>query len=171
MKLTTYKAFGVGGGEIAELEVAKENLGGIKWVEGDAIVAAKHLRLPIKRLSKLSLSATTPKKTPLISVSMEAGIGVMGMTLGMMSFFDDSEAVIPVIVVGFREGNIVTQVKTELADGYNAVHVEYRRVRDRKLTKPEMGIWGSPKLSHCATCRNLGSRTSMGLSPTRDFQL
>ncbi|CAA2994434.1 50S ribosomal L3, chloroplastic [Olea europaea subsp. europaea] len=57
---------------------------------------------------------------------MEAGIGVMGTKLGMMSFFNDSGAVVPVTVVGFREGNIVTQVKTELTDGYNAVQVGYR---------------------------------------------
>lgn len=46
---------------------------------------------------------------------------------------------VPVTVVGFRQGNIVTQIKTEATDGYNAVQVGYRRVRDRKLTKPEMG--------------------------------
>lgn len=63
----------------------------------------------------------------------------MGTKLGMMSYFDPSGTVIPVTVVGFREGNIVTQVKTEATDGYNAVQVGYRRVRDRKLTKPELG--------------------------------
>ncbi|KAK4410987.1 50S ribosomal protein L3, chloroplastic [Sesamum angolense] len=80
-----------------------------------------------------------PPRPPLISASMEAGIGVMGTKLGMMSYFDSSGAVIPVTVVGFREGNIVTQVKTEATDGYDAVQVGYRRVRDRKLTKPELG--------------------------------
>ncbi|EYU37387.1 hypothetical protein MIMGU_mgv1a013441mg [Erythranthe guttata] len=70
---------------------------------------------------------------------MEAGIGVMATKLGMMSFFDPSGVVIPVTVVGFREGNIVTQIKTEATDGYDAVQVGYRRIRDRKLTKPEMG--------------------------------
>lgn len=33
----------------------------------------------------------------------------------------------------------MTQVKTESTDGYNAVQVGYERLRDRKLTKPEMG--------------------------------
>ncbi|KAK6120770.1 hypothetical protein DH2020_045486 [Rehmannia glutinosa] len=66
---------------------------------------------------------------------METGIGVMDTKLGMMSFFDSSGAIIPVTVVGFHEGNIVTHVKTEATDGYNAVH----RVRDRKLTKSELG--------------------------------
>lgn len=63
----------------------------------------------------------------------------MATKLGMMSFFEDSGTVVPVTVVGFREGNIITQIKTEATDGYSAVQVGYRRVRDRKLTKPEMG--------------------------------
>ncbi|KAL8155213.1 large ribosomal subunit protein uL3c [Apium graveolens] len=86
---------------------------------------------PIKK----SYRAISPK----ISNSMEAGIGIMGTKLGMMSYFEDDGTVVPVTVVGFREGNIVTQVKTESTDGYNAVQVGYRRVRDKKLTKPEMG--------------------------------
>lgn len=95
--------------------------------------------LPIRRFSSLSLNAASPSKPSRISASMEAGIGVMGTKLGMMSYFDPSGTVIPVTVVGFREGNIVTQVKTEATDGYSAVQVGYRRVRDRKLSKPELG--------------------------------
>lgn len=56
-----------------------------------------------------------------------------------MSYFDTTGQVIPVTIVGFREGNIVTQVKTKATDGYDAVQVGYRRIRDRKLTKPELG--------------------------------
>lgn len=74
-----------------------------------------------------------------VVMSLEAGIGVMGTKLGMMSYFEESGVVVPVTVVGFKEGNIVTQIKTEATDGYNAVQVGYRRLRDRKLTKPEMG--------------------------------
>ncbi|KAK6143102.1 hypothetical protein DH2020_023450 [Rehmannia glutinosa] len=69
---------------------------------------------------------------------MENGIGVMDTKLGMMSFFDSSSAIIPVTVVDFHEGNIVTHVKTEATDGYNVVQVRYWRVRDRKLTKSEL---------------------------------
>ncbi|KAL2892638.1 50S ribosomal protein L3 chloroplastic [Bienertia sinuspersici] len=72
-------------------------------------------------------------------ISVEAGVGVMGTKLGMMSLFQDDGTVVPVTVIGFKEGNIVTQVKTESTDGYNAVQVGYERVRDRKLTKPELG--------------------------------
>lgn len=78
-------------------------------------------------------------QTHIVSMSFDAGIGVMGTKLGMMSYFESDGTVVPVTVVGFREGNIVTQMKTEATDGYDAVQVGYRRVRDRKLTKPELG--------------------------------
>ncbi|CAN4076214.1 unnamed protein product [Withania somnifera] len=97
--------------------------------------------LPILHLPNLKpLSLNISKSiSPSVSASLEAGIGIMATKLGMMSFFEESGTVVPVTVVGFREGNIVTQIKTEATDGYNAVQVGYRRVRDRKLTKPEMG--------------------------------
>lgn len=63
----------------------------------------------------------------------------MGTKMGMMTYFTPEGNAIPVTVIGFHEGNIVTQVKTDATDGYSAVQVGYRRVRDRKLTKPEMG--------------------------------
>ncbi|XP_049410777.1 50S ribosomal protein L3, chloroplastic [Solanum stenotomum] len=96
--------------------------------------------LPSFRLPKHKpLSILRISTSPAISASLEAGVGIMATKLGMMSFFEDSGTVVPVTVVGFREGNIITQIKTEATDGYSAVQVGYRRVRDRKLTKPEMG--------------------------------
>lgn len=89
---------------------------------------------------KKPLIFTTKRTTThIVSMSYEAGIGVMGTKLGMMSYFEPDGTVVPVTVVGFREGNIVTQVKTEATDGYDAVQIGYRRVRDKKLTKPELG--------------------------------
>ncbi|KAJ0633530.1 putative ribosomal protein L3, bacterial/organelle-type [Helianthus annuus] len=81
----------------------------------------------------------TTRKPTSIQMSMEAGVGLMGTKLGMMTFFEPTGKVVPVTVIGFREGNVVTQVKTDETDGYNAVQIGYRRVRDKKLTKPEMG--------------------------------
>ncbi|KAE8678351.1 50S ribosomal protein L3-1 [Hibiscus syriacus] len=75
-------------------------------------------------------------------MSTEAGVGVMGTKLGMMSYFETDGTVVPVTVEGFREGNIVTQVKTSATDDYDVVQVGYRRVRDKKLTKPELGHLG-----------------------------
>ncbi|KAI0498601.1 hypothetical protein KFK09_019491 [Dendrobium nobile] len=59
-----------------------------------------------------------------------------GHEVGMMSYFEPEGTVVPVTVVGFRESNIVTQVKTAATDGYVTVQVGYRRVRNRKLTRP-----------------------------------
>ncbi|GMJ11300.1 plastid ribosomal proteins of the 50S subunit [Hibiscus trionum] len=93
--------------------------------------------------TQFSLSFTQKRSSShIVSMSMEAGVGVMGTKLGMMSFFETDGKVVPVTVVGFREGNIVTQVKTLATDGYDAVQVGYRRVRDKKLTKPELGHLG-----------------------------
>ncbi|XP_022959488.1 50S ribosomal protein L3, chloroplastic-like [Cucurbita moschata] len=105
------------------------------------------LALPLKshRNNNLRFQFPRPRTTRRpndglsVCMSMEAGIGVMATKLGMMSFFEPDGKVVPVTVVGFKEGNIVTQIKTEATDGYSAVQVGYRRVRDRKLTKPEMG--------------------------------
>ncbi|GMN48621.1 hypothetical protein TIFTF001_017793 [Ficus carica] len=90
------------------------------------------------RLRTTALSSAA-KPLAVVAMSMEAGVGVMATKLGMMSFFEANGKVVPVTVVGFKEGNIVTQVKTLATDGYDAVQVGYRRVRDRKLNKPELG--------------------------------
>lgn len=95
--------------------------------------------------TQFSFAFKTTRKRPfshIVSMSMEAGVGVMGTKLGMMSYFETDGTVVPVTVVGFREGNIVTQVKTSATDGYDSVQVGYRRVRDKKLTKPELGHLG-----------------------------
>ncbi|KAJ0967892.1 hypothetical protein J5N97_024809 [Dioscorea zingiberensis] len=89
--------------------------------------------------SSLILGRRKRSGAGVVVMSMEAGIGVMGTKLGMMTYFEPEGTVVPVTVVGFREGNIVTQLKTPDTDGYQAVQVGYRRVRDRKLTKPELG--------------------------------
>lgn len=108
------------------------------------IYGSSHSSLSISRLP-YSLTAQPlqvsrrAKVRGVVVMSMEAGIGVMATKLGMMSFFQPDGEVVPVTVVGFKEGNIVTQIKTEATDGYDSVQVGYRRVRDRKLTKPEMG--------------------------------
>ncbi|KAG6508762.1 50S ribosomal protein L3, chloroplastic-like [Zingiber officinale] len=98
-------------------------------------------RFPFHSFPRSFSTGNLPHRGPrgVTVMSMEAGIGVMGTKLGMMTYFEPDGTVVPVTVVGFREGNIVTQVKSAATDGYDAVQVGYRRVRDRKLTKPEMG--------------------------------
>ncbi|CAA7400183.1 unnamed protein product [Spirodela intermedia] len=102
----------------------------------------QHLRLRRRPLGRGGYDVTggaAPRGASVVSMSLEAGIGVMGTKLGMMTYFEPEGAAVPVTVVGFREGNIVTQVKTTATDGYEAVQLGYRRVRDKKLTKPELG--------------------------------
>ncbi|KAJ4756850.1 hypothetical protein LUZ62_091255 [Rhynchospora pubera] len=127
---------------------------------GVVAIASQGLSLALgARLLQRNRSNPTPTPLPLPSVvrlcssrkgsarrmevlamaSFEAGIGVLGTKLGMMTYIHPEGNVIPVTVVGFREGNVVTQVKTSPTDGYDAVQVGYRRVRDIKLTKPELG--------------------------------
>ncbi|XP_065853512.1 large ribosomal subunit protein uL3c [Euphorbia lathyris] len=84
-------------------------------------------------------SQTNKFRFGIVAMSMDAGVGLMGTKLGMMTYFEPDGTVVPVTVVGFREGNIITQIKTEATDGYDSVQVGYRRVRDKKLTKPELG--------------------------------
>ncbi|PVH65581.1 hypothetical protein PAHAL_1G029200 [Panicum hallii] len=87
-----------------------------------------------------------------VRASYEAGVGVMATKVGMMTYFDPATGKpVPVTVVGFREGNVVTQVKTAATDGYDAVQVGYHGVREDKLTRPELGHLGkagAPPLRH-----------------------
>lgn len=71
--------------------------------------------------------------------SLRAGLGVLGTKAGMMSYFTEDGLCVPATVIALEGGNIVTQVKTEDTDGYNAVQVGYRVVPERKVRKPELG--------------------------------
>lgn len=63
---------------------------------------------------KSTTTCSSSKMKMKSKMSMEAGIGLMATKLGMMSFFEQEGKVVPVTVVGFKEGNIVTQVKTDV---------------------------------------------------------
>ena len=63
---------------------------------------------------------------------------MLGHKVGMTQIFDKSGDVIPVTVLQVGPC-IVTQIKTVLTDGYNAVQVGYDNIAAQKLTKPELG--------------------------------
>ena len=68
----------------------------------------------------------------------------------MLTLYKDGLAV-PATVIALEAGNIVTQIKTEETDGYNAVQVGYQEIKESKLTKPEAGHCknaGAPSLRH-----------------------
>ena len=65
--------------------------------------------------------------------------GIVGKKLGMTRVFDPETGVVTPVTVIEAEPCPVVQVKTEDADGYDAVQIAYDNVPDRKLTKPELG--------------------------------
>jgi len=78
----------------------------------------------------------------MVEARYDAGVGVFGNKAGMTQLFTEDGLCVPVTVIAVQAGNVVTQVKTEDTDGYNAVQVGYSQVKDYRITKPEVG--------HCA---------------------
>ena len=65
-------------------------------------------------------------------------IGLLGNKIGMTQIFDESGNIIPVTILKVGPC-IVTQVKTTLNDGYNAIQVGYGNVSTKSLTQPQLG--------------------------------
>ncbi|MEM1280790.1 MAG: 50S ribosomal protein L3, partial [Cyanobacteria bacterium P01_H01_bin.152] len=65
-------------------------------------------------------------------------VGILGTKLGMTQIFDDEGKAIPVTVIEAGPC-VVTQIKTEQTDGYTAVQIGYGSVKEKALTKPELG--------------------------------
>src|SRR5436853_6937679 len=65
--------------------------------------------------------------------------GILGRKLGMTQIFDnDSGQLTPVTVI--EAGPCpVTYVRTNDADGYEAVQLAFEEVKDRKISRPERG--------------------------------
>merc|ERR1719235_1385278 len=63
----------------------------------------------------------------------------MGTKAGMSSWFEHTGDVVPCTIIGFEEGNIVTQVKTQHNDGYNSVQIAYKPSKVKNMTKPTIG--------------------------------
>ena len=64
--------------------------------------------------------------------------GILGTKLGMTQVFDKSNRIVPVTVV--KAGPcVVTQVRTDEKDGYQAVQLAFGAIDPRKVNKPETG--------------------------------
>jgi large subunit ribosomal protein L3 len=64
--------------------------------------------------------------------------GLLGNKIGMTQIFDESGNIIPVTILKVGPC-LVTQVKTILKDGYNAIQIGYGNVSSKSLTQPELG--------------------------------
>ena len=65
-------------------------------------------------------------------------LGVIGEKLGMTQIFDENGLAIPVTVIKVSK-MVVTQVKTEETDGYNAIQVGTISAKEKHLTKAQIG--------------------------------
>jgi len=65
-------------------------------------------------------------------------IGLLGNKIGMTQLFDESGTIIPVTILKVGPC-IVTQIKTEIKDGYNAIQIGYSTSSHKSLTQPELG--------------------------------
>jgi len=67
--------------------------------------------------------------------------GLLGVKVGMSQVFLEQGVVVPVTVI--QAGPcFVTQVKTEKNDGYNAVQLGFGEIKERRLTKGQLGHLG-----------------------------
>merc|ERR1712100_469618 len=65
-------------------------------------------------------------------------VGILGNKVGMTQIFTEDGNANPVTVIKVGPC-VVTQIKTLLTDGYNAIQIGYQSVPKHKLTKPEIG--------------------------------
>ena len=64
--------------------------------------------------------------------------GLLGTKLGMTQVWDENGKFVPVTVVK-ADSNVVTQLRNEERDGYNAVQIGFGAIDPRKVTKPLAG--------------------------------
>ena len=65
-------------------------------------------------------------------------IGLLGNKIGMTQIFDKSDNIIPVTILKVGPC-VVTQIKTKIKDGYDAIQVGYSNSSHKSLTQPELG--------------------------------
>ena len=68
--------------------------------------------------------------------------GLLGTKLGMTQVWDENGKFVPVTVVK-ADSNVVTQLRNEDKDGYNAVQIGFGAIDPRKVTKPVTGQYAA----------------------------
>jgi large subunit ribosomal protein L3 len=80
---------------------------------------------------------------------------IIGKKVGMTQIFTEEGVSIPVTVIEATP-NTVVRVKTEETDGYSAVQIGYKDLKESRANKPTKGHfekWGSPLLKYLAEFR------------------
>ena len=70
--------------------------------------------------------------------------GLVGKKIGMTSIFDEQGKNVPCTVIEVGP-NVVTQIKTEERDGYNAVQLAYGEKKEKHTSKAMMGHFKKAK--------------------------
>lgn len=76
--------------------------------------------------------------------------GVLGLKAGMTQVFNKDGDIIPVTVIDLQP-TVITQVKTQARDGYNAVQVGFEPKKPQRTTKADKGHFkksGAPGFYH-----------------------
>lgn len=63
---------------------------------------------------------------------------LLGNKIGMTQIFDESGNIIPVTVLKMGPC-VITQIKTIINDGYNAIQIGYGNISNKSLTQSELG--------------------------------
>jgi len=85
--------------------------------------------------------------------------GIIGRKIGMTSVYNADGVAIPCTVIE-ASGNLVTQVKTDETDGYNAIQVGYSDMKDKHVTKAMQGHF-----------KSAGAQAKRNLAEFRDCDL
>lgn len=65
-------------------------------------------------------------------------VGLLGNKIGMTQIFDEAGNIIPVTILKVGPC-VITQVKSELINGYDSIQIGYGNVSSKGLTQPELG--------------------------------
>ncbi|MCH5221966.1 MAG: 50S ribosomal protein L3 [Muribaculaceae bacterium] len=90
--------------------------------------------------------------------------GLIGKKIGMTSVFSADGRNVPCTVIEVGPC-VVTQVKTEATDGYEALQLGFEEQKEKHLTKPELGHFrkaGVTPKRHLAEFKGFGSEYALG---------
>ncbi|MBD5234461.1 MAG: 50S ribosomal protein L3 [Bacteroidales bacterium] len=97
--------------------------------------------------------------------------GLIGKKIGMTSVFSADGRNVPCTVIEVGPC-VVTQVKTEATDGYNALQLGFEEQKEKHLTQPELGHFrkaGVAPKRHLAEFKGFDGEYKLGDTITADF--
>ncbi len=97
-------------------------------------------------------------------------LGIIGKKVGMTRIFDDKGVSVPVTVVSI-EPNVVSQVKTVDADGYNAVQVTTAVKKSSKVNLPAAGHFKKAGVEAGAVVKEFRTEESFSMGDVLELSM